>query len=509
VQRKPRREEPARILVVEDRPEHVEYIKFLLENSGYVVYSAAREQDILRILHGQEIDLILLDLLLEGRNGLELCTRLRGDERYTNIPILILTSRAGIDAKISGFQAGADDYLTKPFKAQELLARIELLLQKKQLKESEDRYRSFVENLDDLVVMTDSEGIILEVNRKAESYLRTPRERLVGTSFFRYVAEPHRKELRQALQKVLKGKRVESAYVRLQLGPRKEVPFELTAFGQYRAGRFLQAQFVLRDISRREKLEQEIQRYMEMLERQVEERTQALSETQQLLIMSEKMAAIGQLAAGIAHELRNPLSIIGTSVYYLSRVLTGSENPRIQEHLTIIQSEIARSQKIITNLLDFSRRSTAERESADVNKVLQQTLEILEKNFKNQEIEVVTDLQPLPLCFVNVDEMKQAFLNLLLNARDAMPNGGKLTVRSYVHSSRYVAVEIEDTGIGIRAPDLERIFDPFFTTKPENGVGLGLSLVHATIQRNRGKIIVKSEPNRGTVFTVLLPIANL
>lgn len=229
----------------------------------------------------------------------------------------------------------------------------------------------------------------------------------------------------------------------------------------------------------------------------------------QFLFFKEKMASLEQLAAGIAHELRNPLSTIGTSVYYLNKVLENHPNKHVNEHLSIMQSEITRSQKIIGNLLDFSRRASTERESADLNKIIKQTTSIIDKNLVYQEIHLVTKFDRIPFCFINVDEIRQVLLNVLVNAMDAMPNGGSLTVRTYVKNENYLGVDIIDTGIGIALEDIKKIFDPFFSTKlDQNGIGLGLSLVHASITRNRGKIEVKSKNGEGTTVTILLPVSS-
>ncbi|MCH8124389.1 hypothetical protein IIC38_00240 [candidate division KSB1 bacterium] len=227
------------------------------------------------------------------------------------------------------------------------------------------------------------------------------------------------------------------------------------------------------------------------------------------LLFKEKMASLEQLAAGIAHELRNPLSIIGTSVYYLNKVLENHPEVRVHEHLTIMQVEIIRSQRIINNLLDFSQRTSTERESADVNKIIRQTLSLIEKNLLYQEIELESNLEHGPLCFINVSEIKQVLLNIFMNAMEAMPSGGCLTIHTYVKEKNYLAVDITDTGIGIEQEDLKKIFEPFFSSKlDQNGIGLGLSLVDASISRNHGEIHITSEIGKGTKVSIVLPISS-
>jgi len=481
------------VLLVEDLQEHAELTRIVLEKAGHQVQIVPSAAAALAYLHNHDIDVILMDIVIENGNGILLCQQLRAESRFAQIPIIFLTSATDIENKIFGFQAGGDDYLTKPYNPQELLVRIELVLQKQKLRESENRYRNFVENLSDLVFMLDHQSKIVNMNCSVTELLGHSQARLQGKSVDRFIEKNFRKNFRQAFRQILDGAKIHGLYLRLIGKAAKSVPVEVNGFCWHRENGDNQVQMIMHNISERELLQQEIQRYTQLLEKQVEVRTHELNETQNRLIMSEKMASVGQLAAGIAHELRNPLSIIGTAVYYLTRILKDSANQKVKEHLEIIQSEIVRSQKIITNLLDFSRRSSAERESADINKIIRQTLSLIERDLANHDITLELDLCPLPLCFVNVDEMKQAFLNLLMNAKDAMVNGGVLSIRTYLYDKQSLVVEIHDTGIGIDAAHLEKIFDPFFSTKGDhNGVGLGLSLVHSSIQRNRGKIQVES-----------------
>lgn len=495
------------VLLVEDLKEHAEYVRLLLEKEHFSVKTAIDERSALDILLQQNIDLILMDVTLENGNGFEFCKKLRGEERFSNIPIIFLTSKNDVKDKVSGFQAGGDDYLTKPFKLQELLARIELSLQKKKLIESENKYRNFVERLNSLVFMLDITGKIVGVNPKVISILDFKQSEILNQSIYQFIHKEYRTTFQQSFDEILSGKEIHQMYLRLASKNEQIVPVEMNGFVFKENDKIIQVQVVMSDIMEREHLQEEVQRYTQLLEKQVENRTKELDEAQHLLILSDKMGTIGQLAAGIAHELRNPLSIIGTSAYYLNRTLNDQKNSKVKDHLQIIQSEISRSQKIITNLLDFSRKSCSERESADINKLIRQTISLIERELDNHEIKIKMDLEPLPLCFINVDEIKQVFLNLFLNAKDAMPNGGTLHVKSSLYDKEAILVKIQDSGIGINKNHLKRIFDPFFTTKSEaDGIGLGLSLVHSSIKRNRGKIRVESYKGEGTSFFVYLPV---
>jgi PAS domain S-box-containing protein len=223
------------------------------------------------------------------------------------------------------------------------------------------------------------------------------------------------------------------------------------------------------------------------------------------LIQSEKMAALGQLAAGIAHELRNPLAIVMNALYDLRQVL-GPAPAEVLEDLHIAEEEISRAQAIIKNLLEFSRESGAEMERVDVNDLLTRTVQLMQKYLQNAGVRVASDLGDVPPCVANANAMRQILLNLITNAVQAMPNGGELFLRTARSTNDRVHLEVRDTGTGIAAANLRDIFNPFYTTKaPGQGTGLGLSVVHSILQRYRGDIRVASEVGVGTTFTIELP----
>ena len=223
------------------------------------------------------------------------------------------------------------------------------------------------------------------------------------------------------------------------------------------------------------------------------------------LVQSEKMAAIGQLAAGIAHELRNPLAIVMNALYDLRQQLREPE-PGIVEDLRIAEEEIERAQAIIRDLLEFSRASGAEAERIDVNDLLQRTLQLLQKYLQNNGVRVRTQLGQIPPCAANGNAMRQILLNLLTNAVQAMPEGGELRLRTARVGPDRIRLEVEDTGVGIAPENLRSVFDPFYTTKaPGQGTGLGLSVVHSVVRRYGGDVQVSSQLGVGTTFAIELP----
>ncbi|MFQ5957537.1 MAG: nitrogen regulation protein NR(II), partial [Candidatus Brocadiales bacterium] len=223
------------------------------------------------------------------------------------------------------------------------------------------------------------------------------------------------------------------------------------------------------------------------------------------LLQSEKMASMGQFAAGVAHEIRNPLSVIGSSIYYLNDVLSDKDK-NVKEHLEIIQEEISRCQRIINQLLVFSRKAKIEAEECDLNRMVEDTLSLVGKELLANNIDVVKDFSSIPLLLLNTDDIKQVLLNLILNARDAMPKGGTLRIATKEDSDNNIDLVVSDTGSGIPKKELERIFLPFYTTKETgSGTGLGLYSVHSAIKRATGTINVDSQEGKGSTFTITLP----
>ncbi|GAF76790.1 unnamed protein product, partial [marine sediment metagenome] len=254
------------------------------------------------------------------------------------------------------------------------------------------------------------------------------------------------------------------------------------------------------------RLHQEVKNWGKELTRKVKEKTKELRKSQAQLLQSEKLAGIGQLAAGIAHEIRNPLGIIATSLYYLNEILPKKKED-IKRHFQIMETEINRCESIINNLLEFSRKSTQEIELIDVNQLLNITLSLVEKDLFVKDIKLIKKFHHSPTIKANMDEMKQVFLNLILNATQAMPRGGKLDIATSISKNKRVKIQVADSGTGISEKHLSKIFDPFFTTKaPGEGTGLGLTLVHTIIERWEGTIQVKSQGAEGTIFTIEFPI---
>jgi signal transduction histidine kinase len=234
-----------------------------------------------------------------------------------------------------------------------------------------------------------------------------------------------------------------------------------------------------------------------------------LSEAQQQLIQSEKMASVGQLAAGVAHEVNNPL---GTILLYSHMLLEKrGRKDSSREELEIIAKEATRCRDIVRGLLDFARQRKLQIENIDLNKILIEILSLASKQPSFQKVEIIKALDPsLPLMSGDPVQLKEVFLNIVSNAGEAMPEGGKVTVSSrFNNGGGNIEVTIRDTGFGIPPENLNKIFMPFFTTKKiGQGTGLGLAIAYGIVKMHRGSIDVESKQKEGTTFVVKLPVDN-
>jgi len=227
---------------------------------------------------------------------------------------------------------------------------------------------------------------------------------------------------------------------------------------------------------------------------------QRIQDTQEELIRKEKLSVLGQLAGGVGHELRNPLGVISNAVYYLKMVLPDADE-RVREYLGTISSEVERSTKIVSDLLDLPRTKTAEREQVGISELLAR---VLERNTPPDGVEVITEMvSDLPSLYVDPLQIGQVLDNLIANAYKAMPDGGKVTIKAESEKDKQT-VSITDTGGGISRENMEKIFEPLFTTRAR-GIGLGLSVSKNLVEVNGGSIEVESEEHKGSTFTVILP----
>jgi len=235
---------------------------------------------------------------------------------------------------------------------------------------------------------------------------------------------------------------------------------------------------------------------------------EALKEKQDQLLQSKKMASIGTFSSGIAHEINNPLNNISLSADTLLEELDSMDKEEIKEILEDIMTQTERASKIVRNLLDFSRVHATETEPLHIDEVLQKTTKLIANELRIHKIALETKITDnLPLVFGDFQKLQQVFLNLIINAEQAIGEYGRIFIEAGLADNDTVRVDINDTGPGIDQEHLEQIFDPFFTTKEAGkGTGLGLAIVYGIVKKHGGYIEVASKVGEGTTFSVYLPV---
>jgi two-component system NtrC family sensor kinase len=308
----------------------------------------------------------------------------------------------------------------------------------------------------------------------------------IGVSIKRYVTRPVR-ELVKGTQKVAEG----------------DLDYSISIKGEDEIAQL--ASSFSRMTSDLRKADLELVEWGKTLEQKVEERTEELIKTENQLIQSDKVASLGKLAAGVAHEINSPLT--GILTYSSLLLKEKKEGDPDKEDLEVIVNETNRCKNIVKGLLDYARQTAPQKVLSDINQLVNKSIDLIAHQASLQNVKIEKKTSPdLPRIMIDLGQIQQVFINILLNAIEAMSEGGTLTIRTGMEGGM-VVVRFTDTGVGIPEENLPKILDPFFTTKEQGkGTGLGLSVSYGIISRHKGKLEVKSKVGKGTTFTVKLPV---
>ena len=380
----------------------------------------------------------------------------------------------------------------------------EFRLAEEKIKASEVRYRRLFESAKDGILILDFDsGKVVDVNPFLYELLGLKSADIMGKELWQIGLFKDIADSKDAFIKLKKEKFIRYEDMPLRNNKGKEINVEFIS-NVYEVNSHKVIQCNIRDITIRKKAEDQIRKMNGELEQRVEERTRQLKKAQEQLIRQERLAVLGQLAGGVSHELRNPLGVISNAVYLLGMFMPKAD-PKTREYISIIDAETHRAEKIITDLLDFSRVKDAEKELFDLKELLDKTQRNIRKpgNIKIQ----VKFPEKLPMVLADPSQITLVIGNLLENAYQAMPEGGTVTVTGkemMLKKKPHIALEVKDAGSGIAPENLPRIFEPLFTTK-QRGIGLGLATSKTLVESNGGILTVKSEPGKGSQFTVFLP----
>jgi PAS domain S-box-containing protein len=385
----------------------------------------------------------------------------------------------------------------------------ERTMAEKALRESEERFRQFVEGTDNLITRVNNKGELTYVNHIGKKIFGASEEELISMSSFEFLhpedLDMTRKWFRECIAKRFQQASIENRLVNRETGAVFHLLWN-TNFHYDEHGAVTRIDSIAHDITGRKLAEEALQHAHSELEQRVEARTLELQQTHTQLLHAEKLSAVGRLSASIAHEFNNPLQGVMSVIKGIKR-RTALDDADVRL-IDMAIRECNRMKDFIKDLQDFNRPTSGRLAPVDINGIIDSILILLKKDLKTRSITVEKDyVFNMPLIHVVGDQMKQVLLNLLNNAADACEGGGRIKISTRIQNKNLV-IRVQDNGKGIAPHDLGHVFEPFFTTKPEvKGIGLGLSVSYGIIKRHGGTINVQSEPGEGTTFTIIMPIA--
>jgi two-component system, NtrC family, sensor kinase len=581
------------ILIVDDIPANVQLLSSLLARSGYLVKSVMSGSSALKVARKYPPDLILLDIMMPEMSGYEVCQKLKASEQTRDVPIIFLSALDDAFDKVQAFEVGAVDYITKPFEIAEAIARVETHLSLRQtqkklseqntllqqeihertiaqaaLEASEARHRAVLDAIPDLMLRIASDGTILDYrhpqSKKSETFEQRSKtaqekhplpvydlslldDRILNQKIEAVLSEDLAVWIMYHVEQAIEiGESINGEYVQQINGNwhQYESRFVVSKKNEVLA--------IVRDISARKHIEAELLKSQALLRSQTQQLQQALNtlkQTQSQLIQRAKMAGLGQLVAGIAHEINNPIGFIYSNIApakeYIQQLLElidayQTEYPepttRIQEIsqdldieflvedlnrlLNSMESGADRICKIVRSLRNFSRHDESEIKSVDLHEGLESTLLMLQHRLQEKRIQVTKDYGDLPLITCYPSQLNQVFMHILNNAIDATsdrPEPRTIEIGTFfVYCSSMilksldpqVIIRIRDNGCGL-SPDIQdKVFNPFFTTKPVgSATGLGLAISHQiVVEQHGGQLMCFSLLDRGTELVIQLPV---
>jgi signal transduction histidine kinase len=449
-----------KILIAEDSITQAMQLQNILEMNGYDAAIAADGKEALRSIGASRPSIVISDIVMPEMDGFELCRNIKADEELRSTPLILLTSLSDPQDVIRAVQCGADQFVTKPYDEKHLLTTIERLLHDEHLHDREENQKGIQ------ISYRDEQYLITPSRRQILNLLLSTYETAMAKNLELIRTRDELKSLNDDLEEKVNNR---TAALQIEITERKSAEAALQA------------------------------------------KNEELNSVLQQLWQAAKLATMGELASSIAHELNNPLATVSLRIESLT-AQTSQDDPRRRE-LEIIGQEVERMGNLVTNLLQFSRRSRQQISTVDVREEIEKTFDLMEYHLRKNNVKVIREFAvEVPFIHADRQQLRQLFLNLFTNAGDAMPQGGRLTVRVMSrHEAKQVYIEIADTGIGIPPEILPKVMEAFFTTKPEGkGTGLGLAICRRVAQEHQGtfNIVSQGVPGKGTRVCITLPFSN-
>lgn len=477
------------ILLVDDENDLREVLDISLSDSGYEVLTAANGVQALSILKEKDIPVVITDIKMPGIDGIELLRKIKNN--YPETEVIMLTGHGDLDLAIKSLKHEATDFITKPINDDALemaLSRaFDKISMRRKLKEYERNrvmYDLFINELiQEDVMIIGSDYRILDINETLLKKLGLEKNETVGRYCYEIThrsttpcfGEDHRCPLKETL---ITRKPTTETHIHKDKD-NKNVYYSISAYPLLENGEIIGAIELSRDIT-------------------------ADINARQAMMQQDKLASIGRLSAGVAHEINNPLTTILTTSMLIQEDID-PDNPMLEELVTIT-NETLRCRKIVASLLDFARQTKPTKKHHNINDIVEECIRLTRKQAEFKNLKMLKELSDkVPALLVDKEQIQQALINLILNATDATDPGGTIKISTlFSPDEEFINIKVGDTGKGIAADVIDNIFEPFFTTR-DVGTGLGLAITHGIIGRHGGDIRVQSRPGQGTTFTIRLP----
>lgn len=540
-----------RILVVEDDRFFREMYCRLLREEGYEAHAAASVDEALECLRKTVYHLIVTDLVMPGRSGMDLLLHVKKNDPYSEV--IMVTASTNVESAILALKNGARDYLLKPVNHDEFRHSVALCMEQRRLvnenielkdlfamvQTAKNEWERTLDCIPEMVILTDTESVVKRCNRTFVGYMGKDFPGILGKNLISLLRE-HGLPVDDADAPCLRFRcEASDRWFELRRFPYAEKEKPVVAGHVVIISDITQQRRFTEQLEEKNRQILENVRLLNEKNRELESAYATLTNTQAQIVHQEKMASIGQLSAGVAHEINNPMGFItsnlGTLGKYIEKitgfirlqrsVLAGCDETSVAGlreaerniKLDFILEDIGklisesldgadRVLHIIKSLKSFSRADDGERAATDINACIESAITIAWNEIKykatlEKQLGVLTPI----LCSPN--QLNQVFMNLLINAVQAIEKEGRITVRTW-REGAWICASVSDTGCGMPPETISRIFEPFFTTKEVGaGTGLGLSISYELIQRHGGDILVDSTPGKGSTFTVRLPVA--
>jgi PAS domain S-box-containing protein len=504
-------ENSIKILYIDDNSFDRELVRDALEKeqTGFRITFAKTQSEFNEKIYDNEYDIVLSDFNIAGFEGLQVIDVVH--QINPKLPVIIVTGTGSEEVAVLSLKKGAADYVIKsPEHIRRLYHTIRLVLENQKLEEdrlkaqemiqkNEEKYRALFNSArDGIVLFNKKNGTIVDCNLEFEKLINCSKQQLIGMNISGLNMD--RKSYRGQLHKYdLNDFRfrepTERYFIRTD---NLKIPTECIGT-EVIIDDYDYIQVIIRDITERKNAEEKLKAYSERLEEMVEDRTRELKDAQKMLLHQERMSTLGQLARGMAHEMRTPLGAIKNAAYFLDMVMEDQDED-VNEAIQILNKEVGTSVQIIDSLLEYAYPNEPVKRKVEISDILESVVGVL--NIP-ENVRVVMDVDERHReIFIDPEQFQRILRNLIKNAYQAMPEGGEIIIKTHGLSKNKIGITIIDNGVGIDERNIEKIFEPLFTTRPK-GIGLGLPLAEMYIKNNGGKITVSSKVGIGSEFSMI------